>query len=127
MEKTLEKIIPFSVIDMKEEAYFGQVGVILFTETLKSNLKNCGIMKNQSDNIMVPQKDKFGHYSFSIPVEGDCLRKKLEIILNKSGLIKFEILFYNLSDGKWKSVEVRGFMPMNEFNKRFPDIIESLN
>ena len=123
----IETFVPFHAIDMKNKDYFGKIGVVSFGEKLKLNLKNCGVcIKNEKDAIL-PEKDETGDYVCFIITEGDTCPKKLEIVIDKIGAIKFEIFGGNISDGKWTSIETsRRFLIMEEFNEKFYDIIKTL-
>lgn len=127
MDTLIEKFVPFPVIDMTEKK-FGETGVALFGKMLQLNLKNCGIdiVENPECEIF-PQKGKPGKFTLSITVEGKNHQKKLDITISEIGTIWFEILFHNITGGKWESVEdSEGFLVIDEFNDKFCGIINTL-
>ena len=122
MQKTLE-IVPFSIIDTKGKDCFDGIGV-LFEETLRLNLKNRGI---NIKNLIIPPKNESGYYTLSVIIKGTSMKKKLEITLNKEKPgIKFGIFFYDASNKEWNTTKTEGFMPVDEFDKKFPTIMDSL-
>lgn len=122
----LEKFVPFSAINMKEKDYFGRTGVEAFGEMLKSNLKKLGICIKDEENPILPEKDGFGDYVCFVITEGDTLPKKLDIIIDSEGKIKFEISGGSLGSGKWTSIRTSRFLTIDKFNQEFEGIVKDL-
>lgn len=131
MEKTLVATIPFSVVDTKRSNYFGKIGTASFGRTLIENMKNSkiNIESPRNGDAIIPVVTENNGFLYTVLVEGNLHKKKLEIILSGDGKeVMFEVNFFNISDGKWKPVISNSrFISMNEFNEQFLEIMESLS
>lgn len=129
MKEILTRPALFSVVDTETMAYRRRIEVEKFGETLIDGMLFYGInIENPNGlDLKVPTETLSKDFLFSIPVIGILQKNKFNITLSKSGhKVMIEILCFNEECHKWEQSEFQEFMPMDEFDEKFPTFLEIL-